>query len=227
MISNSSHDNWVVPIVPVECYKLVPIGIYCIMLFCVGIVANPTLICIILRNQELMNPVNLLIIALASLNLIGILIELPLVATSSFVCKFTFGRYGCNWEAFVMYFIGCSSIYILVFISYIRYSQIRNPINDDRGPKYGLAIKGIVASCLNGMFWALMPLFGWSEYAPEGAMISCCIEWNKRTYSVISYNIAITLFVYLIPLALLIFTNLRIFSIVRTSFIRLTIFIND
>ena len=100
--SSQADDDWIPPKVLVECYKLVPIGIYCVLLYIVGIISNPTLICIILRNKELMNPVNLLILALASLNLVGILIELPLVATSSFVCKFTFGRYGCYWEAFVM-----------------------------------------------------------------------------------------------------------------------------
>lgn len=122
------------------------------------------------------------------------------------------------------YFIGCSSIYILVFISIIRYLKIKNPINNDNGPKYGLAIIGIAGSCLNGLFWALMPLFGWSEYAPEGAMISCCIEWNKRTLSVMSYNISITIFVYLIPLALLIFTNAHILYIVSTLLLIMNIF---
>jgi hypothetical protein len=122
------------------------------------------------------------------------------------------------------YFIGCSSIYILVFISIIRYLKIKNPINNDNGPKYGLAIIGIAGSCLNGLFWALMPLFGWSEYAPEGAMISCCIEWNKRTLSVMSYNISITIFVYLIPLALLIFTNAHILYIVSTLLLIMNFF---
>ena len=31
-----------------------------------------------------------------------------------------------------------------------------------------------------GIFWAIIPLFGWSEYSLEGALISCSVEWNKK-----------------------------------------------
>ncbi len=61
---------------------------------------------------------------------------------------------------------------------------------------------------------AVMPLIGWSEYSLEGAMISCSVEWNKRTPSIISYNITIFIFVYIFPLFLFIFTNTRILAIV-------------
>ena len=73
----------------------------------------------------------------------------------------------------------------------------------------------ILLSCFLGAFWAIMPIFGWSEYSLEGAMISCSIEWNKRTPSVLSYNITITLFVFLIPLGLLLFTNISVLQTVN------------
>jgi hypothetical protein len=60
-----------------------------------------------------------------------------------------------------------------------------------------------------------MPLIGWSEYSLEGAMISCSIEWNKQTPSVLSYNISISIFVYFIPLFILVYTNLKIISAVN------------
>ena len=59
-----------------------------------------------------------------------------------------------------------------------------------------------------------MPFFGWSEYSLEGVMISCSVEWNKKTLSVMSYNITITVFVYLLPLATLIYTNTTIVTTV-------------
>ena len=68
-----------------------------------------------------------------------------------------------------------------------------------------------------GLFWACLPFFGWSEYSLEGALISCSVEWNKRTVSVISYNICITIFVFFIPVILLISTNTKILLIVRIS----------
>ena len=77
-----------------------------------------------------------------------------------------------------------------------------------------MAVKAIVLAFLIGLFWSTMPLLGWSEYSLEGAMISCSIEWNKQTPSVLSYNISISIFVYFIPLFLLIYTNLKIISFV-------------
>ena len=70
---------------------------------------------------------------------------------------------------------------------------------------YGIAIKAVIAAFLLGLFWASMPLLGWSEYSLEGAMISCSIEWNKKTVSVMTYNMCMAIFVYLIPLFLLVF----------------------
>lgn len=104
----------------IECHKLIPIGAYTIILFVVGIIANPYLIFIILTNKELLNPLNLLKISTAILNLIGVLLELPMVSVSAFMCRFPFGKNGCSFEAFVMYFVGCSNVYILMFISCFR-----------------------------------------------------------------------------------------------------------
>ena len=73
----------------------------------------------------------------------------------------------------------------------------------------------ILISFIIGIFWALAPIFGWSEYSLEGALISCSVEWNKRTTSVMSYNISIAIFVYLFPLMSIIMTNGKMVYTVR------------
>ncbi len=73
--------------VPVACFTLIPIAVYTILLFIVAFISNPTLIWILLRNKELMSPVNVLILALSALNIVGTLIELPLVTVSSMLCE--------------------------------------------------------------------------------------------------------------------------------------------
>jgi c-opsin len=75
----------------------------------------------------------------------------------------------------------------------------------------------ILISILIGIFWAIVPLFGWSEYSLEGAMISCSVEWNKRTASIMSYNISIALFVFILPLVIIIIINGKIVYIVRLN----------
>ena len=76
----------------------------------------------------------------------------------------------------------------------------------------------ILIALLSGLFWAIMPFFGWSEYSLEGVMIWCNVEWQKRSLSVASYNVAKTIFVFALPLFLFIFTNFKIFKIVSKSF---------
>jgi hypothetical protein len=82
-----------------------------------------------------------------------------------------------------------------------------------------VAARSIFISLLMGIFWSSMPFLGWSEYNLEGLMISCSVEWNKKTVSVISYNISIMIFVYIIPLFTFIYTNSRIIYFV-TMFTR-------
>jgi hypothetical protein len=101
--------------------------------------------------------------------------------------------------------------YLLNF--YSRYYSISKPISA-KEIDYNIAVKSIILAILIGLFWSSMPLIGWSEYSLEGAMISCSIEWNKQTPSVLSYNISISIFVYFIPLFILVYTNLKILSFV-------------
>ena len=89
MNSNSTEkiNEWVAYDVPVACYKLKIVALYSTILFVVSMIANPSLIWIILRNKDLMNPANACVLPLAVLSIIGTLIELPLVTTSASLCK--------------------------------------------------------------------------------------------------------------------------------------------
>lgn len=213
MIKNLTitYDEWS-PKALAECYELKLIGGYCIVLFVVGIIANPLLIWIILKNKTLINSVNIVILSLTILNTIGLLAELPLVTLSAIMCKFTLGKFGCYLEAFLLFFIGSTTIYILTFISCVRYFQIRNMELPKKN--YSFTVKGIFLCASVGLLWSLMPIFGWSEYSLEGAMISCSIEWNKRTFGVTSFIIVFAILIYLVPLCILLYTSIEILRIV-------------
>ena len=81
------NGTWTNPNVSVECYKLVPIATYCIILFIVALTTNLALIWILLKNKELLHNANILILALSVLNIIGSLLELPFVLVSAILCK--------------------------------------------------------------------------------------------------------------------------------------------
>ena len=116
----------------------------------------------------------------------------------------------------IMYLVGCSSIYILMFISYTRYRTVSDPLNYKAHSKVQTAIACVVSISI-GIFWSSAPVIGWSHYSLEGALISCSIEWHERTASVMSYNILIALFVYLLPLGIFCFTSARVYYLVRIS----------
>jgi hypothetical protein len=113
-----------------------------------------------------------------------------------------------------MYFIGCASIYLMAAISIERYYIIYQPLNL-RTISFQTNLSVILVCILNGLFWAAMPLLGWSHYALEGAHTSCSVEWGERSMNVQSYNVAMFGFVYLIPVCVILFTNIRLIVMVR------------
>lgn len=68
-----------------------------------------------------------------------------------------------------------------------------------------------------GGIWAIFPVFGWSYYSVEGALTSCSVEWAERSFNVISYNVAIFIFVFILPFGVILVTNLKLLLIVSTN----------
>jgi hypothetical protein len=100
-----------------------------------------------------------------------------------------------------------------MFIGYTRYKAVSDPLSANTNTERKmLSAIGLSLGC--GAFWSITPLLGWSHYSLEGALISCSVEWNEKTPSVLSYNIAITIFVYLLPLCTFFFTSAKVFHIV-------------
>ena len=79
-------------------------------------------------------------------------------------------------------------------------------------------IIGIIISIIIGLFWALVPMFGWSYYSLEGALTSCSVEWEERSLNVVSYNIIMFAFVYFMPLIAITINGIRLISKVFFSF---------
>ena len=100
---------------------------------------------------------------------------------------------------------------------FFRYKTINKDF-ERKINNYKKSIFLIIISIFIGLFWALGPLFGWSEYSLEGAMITCSVEWNKRTTPIMSYNISILIFVFFLPISVLIYTNLMIIQIVSINY---------
>ena len=76
----------------------------------------------------------------------------------------------------------------------------------------------IVSSLAVSLFWAIMPFLGWSYYSYEGLGVSCSIEWNERSFSVISYNVTILLLTFILPLTCILLADGYLIFVVTRSF---------
>ena len=64
----------------------------------------------------------------------------PLAMTSTFAHRWLWGSLGCDIEAFIVYFLGVTSMYILLAISIDRYIAITKPILGSRISKKWAAL---------------------------------------------------------------------------------------
>ncbi len=109
-------------------------------------------------------------------------------------------------SGFSIYFSGCMGIFLMVAISIERLFMIHKFSNI--APVTTLTT--IVTCVMLSLFWCVMPLLGWSHYSLELTKTSCSVEWVESSFSVYSYNVAMSLFVFFIPLVVLIVTNVWI-----------------
>ncbi len=139
---------------------------------------------------------------------------------------------GCDLQAFIIYYIGCLTVYLFVVICYdrffifvffqttskkyifillLRYCFVinLNSIAALREKKSNQKKLSVVAAGLS-LFWSMAPIFGWNRYRLEVDKISCSIIWNEHSLNVISYNVSSFLCVYLLPLIAIIWTNCKI-----------------
>ena len=73
----------------------------------------------------------------------------------------------------------------------------------------------IILLCMAlSLVWTTLPLVGWSHYSFEGLGISCSVEWNERSFSVISYNIVILVINFLLPLNCILYADISLIYMV-------------
>ncbi|UJR14687.1 hypothetical protein I4U23_001680 [Adineta vaga] len=202
---------------PQFCSILRFIGYYFLVLWIAGTILNGSVLYILIRNKELrQSSTNLLIGGLLFADFIGSCFELPLPTFSLIYCRWIFTYAGCVFEAIVVYFAGCSNMYMLCLISIDRYRKINRPFFTRRIETKPIYL-AIASTYLLSLFWALIPLAGWSSYNYEGIGISCSINWIGRSLNIVSYNITIFIFVYLIPVLIIVITNIKIYSTIRNQ----------
>jgi len=100
-------------------------------------------------------------------------------------------------------------------ISYIRYKILKDQIIENNK----INIKPVVTlSIILSLFWSTAPLFGWSYYSLEDSLVSCGVEYNEKSMNVISYNVGMFTFVFIVPFTLIIYYNFKSLLNVKIHF---------
>lgn len=212
-INSSIEMDWY-PNALASCQLLDVIGCWFAFDMIIGVIFNILVIVIYLRNKDLHSTTNAFIVSISICDLVACLVEIPLPLIASFLCKWPFGKYGCYFEAFSAYFCGCASMYLLTFVSIDRFIAISYPFEHQR-VTLNVQRGCIAASLLIALFWSSAPLFGWSSYTLEGALISCAITWQDKSPSVVTYTVLIFIFVLFLPVCIMIACNLRLYLTVN------------
>ena len=118
-------------------------------------------------------------------------------------------------------------------ISYVRYDILKNQKNE-KNISNKIIINSVIISLVLSLFWSVMPIFGWSYYSLEDGLVrytavkklnskfflvnycfvSCSVEYNEKSLNVISYNVAMFIFVFILPFGVTIYANIKSLLIV-------------
>ncbi len=101
----------------------------------------------------------------------------------------------------------------MMLISVERYYILKCPTNVKNMNKKKSYV-AILMCVLLGLFWSSMPILGWSHYSLEDSLTSCAVEWKEHSLNVTSYNVAIFVFVFIIPFGVILMANFKMILIV-------------
>lgn len=153
---------------------------------------------------------NSLIVSLFTSSILVITVSVPIILVQLFTCRRHCAKTYCSMEGFISYLSGCLSIFVSMTLSVHRYLSLCSYNN--------------VLSCqsLTIISWLLSVAFTFplifhyfNSYVPEGLGFHCSINWKDQSYVGRLYIFSSLIIMYLIPLLLLIFVNMRSHAIIR------------
>ncbi|XP_041865690.1 melanopsin-A [Melanotaenia boesemani] len=205
------------PTVDVPDHAHYTIGSVILAIGITGIVGNFLVIYAFSRSRSLRTPANMFIINLAITDLLMCITQAPIFFTTSMHKRWIFGEKGCELYAFCGALFGICSMITLTVIAIDRYFVITRPLTSIGVLSKKRALLILVAAWAYSLAWSLPPFFGWSAYVPEGLLTSCTWDYMTFTPSVRAYTMLLFIFVFFLPLFIIIYCYVFIFRAIRTT----------
>uniref|UniRef100_A0A673XB63 Opsin 4 n=1 Tax=Salmo trutta TaxID=8032 RepID=A0A673XB63_SALTR len=213
--------RWPFPTVDVPDHHHYTLGSVILAVGITGMVGNFLVMyafCSEINNKKsLRTPANMFIINLALTDFLMCVTQTPIFFINSMHNRWIFGEKACELYAFCGALFGMTSMITLLVIAVDRYFVITRPLASMGVMSRRRALYVMAAAWFYSMFWSLPPFFGWSAYVPEGLMTSCSWDYMTFTPSVRSYTMLLFIFVFFIPLFIIIYCYICIFIAVRSG----------
>ncbi|KAL4216982.1 hypothetical protein ACF0H5_023439 [Mactra antiquata] len=214
---NETNKSKLMPIpLPVSPAVFNTIGGTMTVLFIMALIENVTVLIVYKNNNKLRNKTNIWIISVVICDLLIVLNAFPIVIASSFARVYILGEKGCNYDGFVVTFLGCSSIFLLTGLSVHRYIIMLKKSKSKLFTRMKVLLS-VLLCCVFGLIWGIVPFIGWGSFAQEGIGISCAPNWRSDSPSDRTYMVAMYVFVLFLPIVIIGYCYCMIVSKVRTS----------
>ncbi|XP_061601076.1 melanopsin-A-like isoform X1 [Cololabis saira] len=203
------------PTVDVPDHAHYTIGSVILAIGITGVAGNLLVIYAFSRSRSLRTPPNMFIINLAVTDLLMCLTQSPVFFTTSMSRRWIFGEKGCELYAFCGALFGICSMVTLTVIAVDRYFVITRPLTSIGMLSRKRALLILAAAWSYSLGWSLPPFFGWSAYVPEGLLTSCSWDYMSFTPAVRAYTMLLCVFVFFLPLFIIVSCYVFIFRAVR------------
>ncbi|XP_073690113.1 melanopsin-A [Garra rufa] len=205
------------PTVDVPDHAHYTIGAVILAVGITGMLGNFLVIYAFSRSRTLRTPANLFIINLAITDFLMCVTQAPIFFTTSMHKRWIFGEKGCELYAFCGALFGICSMITLMVIAVDRYFVITRPLASIGVLSQKRALLILLIAWVYSLGWSLPPFFGWSAYVPEGLLTSCTWDYMTFTPSVRAYTMLLFIFVFFIPLIVIMYCYFFIFRSIRST----------
>ncbi|XP_048844200.1 melanopsin-A-like [Brienomyrus brachyistius] len=182
-----------------------------------GMVGNFLVMYAFCRSRSLRTPANMFIINLAVADFLMCVTQTPIFFIASMHKRWIFGEKVCELYAFCGALFGICSMITLTVIAVDRYVVITRPLASIGLLSHRRALLILAATWGYSLSWSLPPFFGWSAYVPEGLLTSCTWDYMTFTPSVRAYTMLLFIFVFFIPLFIIMYCYAFIFRSIRET----------
>ncbi|XP_023676251.2 opsin 4b [Paramormyrops kingsleyae] len=182
-----------------------------------GMVGNFLVMYAFCRSRSLRTPANMFIINLAIADFLMCITQTPIFFITSMHKRWIFGETACELYAFCGALFGICSMITLTVIAVDRYVVITRPLASIGVLSHRRALLILAATWGYSLGWSLPPFFGWSAYVPEGLLTSCTWDYMTFTPSVRAYTMLLFIFVFFIPLFIIMYCYAFIFRSIRET----------